>query len=448
MGHNITDLKLQYYPTDSRICDFFTFLHFDMKHIDNINDSNSWKRTEEVYKSLKNIKDYEEEMRSQGLNDWPNYGTYKFQKDVIENRINHKDFSISNTSMKYNPKVSPHQKGILNLSIFDLFAGEGEWLINYKKYATGPIPYIKTFGIELSPERAETMQTKHIDFIVESAYEDVETPKEACSLLLFNPPYGNETSKERLTTNYLKDIVSREILIPNYSFVDFVIREDDFKDCMDILLGHFSIYEDTLYLAPLDEYNKFKQVVFTAEYKSHESILSKSKMQISKTLEVKNKLLKKISGLSEIDVTKISSITLSNCRSLKSNRFIEKMRNINLKNKNLDKNSISTDATWKWFKEFTDIEDNMNSKIVVPKELKKGELVNIMSSGFLNGQIENHVISGGTKQVEEQKSTLKQTINGNFVEQIESRKVNKSFLNVLLPNGVIKSLLNEEVGEE
>ena len=448
MSHNITSLKLQYYPTDSRICDFFTFLHFEIQNVDLVNKNNYWKGTDEIKLSMEKIKNYEEEMISQGLEDYPRYDTYMFQKDVIENRTNYQDFPIQHTSYRYNPSARSNQVGNYKISIFDLFAGEGEWLVNYQKFATGRIPHIKTFGIELSPERAETMKNKNIDFVVESAYEDVEVPKESCSLLLFNPPYGNESSKERLTKNYLMDIVNREILIPNYSFVDFVIRVEDFKDCLDILLNHFSIYEDTMYLAPQDEYNKFKQLVFTAQYKSHKSLLSKSKWQISQTLEDKKNIMEKTSNLLEINVTKISLHTVNVCRSLHTNRFIDKMSNLSLKNRNKEKVSVNGDAAWKWFEGLTTKEDTMSSNLIVPKELKKGELVNIMSSGFLNGQIENHVISGGTKQVIEEKSSLKQTNSGNFVEQIESRKVNKSFLNILLPDGTIKSLMNEEVGEE
>lgn len=447
MSHNITSLKLQYYPTDTRICDFFTFLHFEIINKDEENQRKLWTNTPVVIESNQKIKDYEKKMISKGEKGYPDYGTYIFQKDVIENGINHNEFSIDHKSSRYNT-TSSYNLVDMRISIFDVFAGEGEWLINYKKYTTHPLSSVKTFGIELSPERASKLKDNKINYVFESAYEDVEIPEESCSLLLFNPPYGNETAKERLTRNYLKDIVNRKILVEQNSFVDFVIREDDFKDCLDILLEHFHIYEDTLFLAPQDEYNKFKQIVFVAKYKKHKPYTMNTKRDIAEKLKKKEEFLNMIPSLSEINVTKVSRYTKSLIKYLTTTRIVEKMQNLNLKNSNLEKISAKKDAAWKWFEGLTNNEDNMKTKITVPKELKKGELVNIMSSGFLNGQIENHIISGGTQQVLEESRTLKQNSKGDLVEQLEVRKINKSFLNVLLPDGSIKSLLNEEEAGE
>jgi malonyl CoA-acyl carrier protein transacylase len=83
--------------------------------------------------------------------------------------------------------------------------------------------------------------------------------------------------------------------------------------------------------------------------------------------------------------------------------------------------------------------------ITLPKEPKKGEIVNLISSGMLNQQVDNHVVSGGTKQVEETIKSIQLDSEGKEREVIEVRRTNIPFFNVLLADGSIKKLLNKEV---
>ena len=234
MGYNFSNLKLQYYPTDSRICEFFTYLHFPIIHKDESDFKNySWMKNDIYYQAEKNIKEYEDMMKAKSeykfKKDWfkiPSYTTYKFQKDIIENQLSNTQDYKSNWEY-----VSGK-----NISVNDYFCGEGEWLVSANKYYEQYRNPIRTLGIELEQNRANISKQNGVNYIYNSAFEDVTLPTESASLLLFNPPYFNESKDERATKKYLLEILKKQVLIKGESFVDFVIREDDFRDCLDILL--------------------------------------------------------------------------------------------------------------------------------------------------------------------------------------------------------------------
>lgn len=437
MGYNIAQLKLQYYPTDPRICNYFTYLHFPLTHefereyIDYGYMKNEIEnKMEEYYDYMKTLPEYKFKK------DWykiPSYSTYYFQKDVIENQINMNKF-----------KVRPSYKSDTQISVNDYFCGEGEWLINHSKYL--PSQYsILTLGIELEEQRADTSKSNGVDYVYNSAYEDVLLPPNSVSILCFNPPYFNESSTERATKRYLQQIVDNKTLIECRSFVDFVIREDDFIDCLDLLLDHFSITDETIAKAPSDEFSKYKQIVFTAKFKKYYKSPLDTKYLINDRQNQKQKYIGILKNVQEINVCNVLPDTLSTCRDLTYIKFNKMMESVKLLNNNKNKISNKRDLAWNWFKELTETKLENNTKLIMPKEPKQGEIINIISSGFINSQIDNHVISGGTKQIEETIKSIHIDDNGKEHEQIEVRKINKPFLNVLLPDGSIKKLLNKEV---
>lgn len=446
MGYNISQLKAQYYRTHDAISNYFTFLHFYIQHEDTVNLTKYYD-SEIKDQSLLNIKQYEEYMKNNVYKlkkDWykiPKYDTYKFQKDVIKNGINIDKYTIDNSYANYTS---------VKTSIFDLWAGEGLWLNNIKKYYNhkeynNDIYSIKTLGIELVKERANKLKENQTDYFYNSASEDVKLPPNSCSLLLFNPPYFNESNELRATKKYLLDIIDSKILCENTSMVDFVIREDDFRDCLDLLLDHFSIVKDTIAKAPSDEFSKFKQVVFTARFKYYKALPLNTNYDIVKRQREKQEYIDILDNIKEINLNNISDLTFQTTRALYMCDFDKMIESIQLQNNNSNKISNNNNMVWNWFKELTDTNTKSFTNITVPKELKKGEIVNIISSGFINGQINNHVISGGTKQVEETIKSIQLDSNGKERETIEVRRINKPFLNVLLPNGKIKKLLNKDV---
>lgn len=437
MGYNISQLKLQYYPTDRRICDYFTYLHLP---IYNVLESEY-----NAYKHMKNnrtieLNEYYDSMKAlpqfKFKKDWfkiPTYSTYHFQKDVIEN--NNPDYN----SFKFKRDYYSNE-----ISINDYFCGQGEWLINYKKYESVTYP-IKTLGIELEEQRADISKANGINYIFNSAYEDVELPSNSVSILCFNPPYFNESNTERATKRYLQEIIDNKTLIECSSWIDFVIREDDFIDCLDILLDHFVIESQTIAKAPSDEFSKFKQIVFTAKFNKYWKPSLDTKYLINYRQNEKQKYINILQDVKEIDVTNISQEVLNHCRELTYIKFDEMIKLIQVKNNSKNKISNNKDLAWNWFKELTQTNLETKTTLTMPKEPKQGEIINIISSGFINGQIDNHVISGGTRQVEETIKSLQMNDKGQEHEVIEVRRINKPFLNVLLPNGSIKKLLNKDV---
>ena len=445
MGYNISQLKLQYYPTDARICEFFTYLHHTISSKDeDAYFAYSYNKASKIYlDSEKIINSYTDMMKQlpqyKFKKDWfkiPSYSTYRFQKDIIENQI---------TDITRFDALSSYRSDGKRISVFDPFCGEGEWLINSNKYFEQYRLPIKTLGIELEQNRAKVSKENKVDYVYNSAFEDVLLPKDSVSILLFNPPYFNESKDERATKKYLSEILKKEVLIKGKSFVDFVIREDDFRDCLDLLLDHFAIIQDTIFKAPSDEFSKFKQIVFTARFCDYRKPNLDTRWlqedRISKAQDITNM----INNAEEINLMKVSKETLTNCRDLCYLDFDKKVKSIELKNNNECKISNKNNLAWRWFKELTDINTDSMGDITLPKEPKKGEIVNLISSGMLNQQVDNHVVSGGTRQIEETIKSIQLDSEGKEREVIEIRRVNHPFFNVLLPTGIIKKLLNKEV---
>jgi len=442
---DISKLKLQYYPTDARICEFFAYLHFNITHKyeDDIKNYSYYKTNEVYLNAERNQKEYYDMMKAMPQykfkKDWfkiPEYSTYRFQKDIIENQLTDiKDFKANSNYISDGKRIS----------VNDYFCGEGTWLVTSSKYYEPYRNPIKTLGIELEQNRAKVTKENKVDYVYNSAFEDVILPKESVSLLCFNPPYFNESKDERATKKYLSEILKKEVLIKGKSFVDFVIREDDFRDCLELLLDHFAIIQDTIFKAPSDEFSKFKQIVFTARFSDYRKPNLDTKWlqedRISKAQDITNM----INNAEEINLMNVSKESLQNCRDLGYLDFDKKVQSIELKNNNECKISNKNNLAWRWFKDLTDINTDSMGDITLPKEPKKGEIVNLISSGMLNQQVDNHVVSGGTKQVEETIKSIQLDSEGKEREVIEVRRTNIPFFNVLLADGSIKKLLNKEV---
>lgn len=453
MGHMQSVLKAEYYPTDKRICNYFAILHLPIEHkhkdlyrgYKNLNSS-----CEDVIEAKREIEEYEKYMKTNVYKfkkDWykiPSYSIYKFQKDIIEGNKN------LNDEYEYDPYFLKASWGLSKpddvLSIADLFAGKGEWLTTYGSYSKHPYyPLVSTLGIELVKERAECLKKNGINYCFNSAYEDMDFgSKGLFSLFLFNPPYST-INGERTTKYYLKDIIEKEILIECNSFVDFVIREDDFIDCLDLLLDHFSIVEETLFKAPSDEYGKYKQVVFTARYKRKSKRKLDTRFLVQDRQKLKESTIKRLDNLEEIDITKIPKDKLGICRRLTPLHFDKQMESLKMKSNNAKKISNKNDMTWRWFEELTKIDTETIGNLILPKPPKDGEIINIISSGLLNEQVDNHVVVGGIEQKTETFKAVVTDSNGKGSERIEVRKINKPFFNVLLPNGDIKKLMNKSI---
>jgi len=107
------------------------------------------------------------------------------------------------------------------------------------------------------------------------------------------------------------------------------------------------------------------------------------------------------------------------------------------------------DSIWKWVKGITELKDLGEEKLVVPKQLKTGEISNLLAAGKINGEIslENgtgrHVAIGGTKSIEKKEVTSYKDDNGDKITETKVIRMSLPYLNILCSeNGklVIKEL--------
>jgi hypothetical protein len=110
------------------------------------------------------------------------------------------------------------------------------------------------------------------------------------------------------------------------------------------------------------------------------------------------------------------------------------------------------DNAWKWIKDITELKDLGQEKLTLPKELKIGEIANVLSSGYINGTIslENnkakHVVIGGTRKVTKEESKTYKGEDGKKVTETTIVKMSKPYLNVLC--SIDGMLQIKELGED
>lgn len=299
-----------------------------------------------------------------------------------------------------------------NITVADLFAGEGNWLFTFKSF----IPTCNTITLVANEIEFNRFNKIQADFKYNLAFEDLELPKYSISLMLFNPPYGS-TNNVRNVKYYLQEIIDKKLLSHTGKLIG-VIRKDDFLDSLDILCQYFDINNKCVYKVNAEEYSKYKQFVFIAKLKKYPYDLKS--IHYTQLYQAEYTSLQRIINSDpEFDFSMYSnyrtfiwdypSCDFSN---LTSNLMDSKKYNyISSNNKN-----------WKWIKEFTEIKDSSLQKLTIPLNPKTETLANIIASGYINGQVDNHIVVGGTKIVEETEV---------LDDKIKSVRLSKPYLNIL-----------------
>lgn len=102
--------------------------------------------------------------------------------------------------------------------------------------------------------------------------------------------------------------------------------------------------------------------------------------------------------------------------------------------------SDTSDKAWKSFKELTTIGTNTNSKLVMPKAPKQGELSLVIAAGYINGEMSlgngegKHVVIGGVEHLKGAEDTISFSKSGHAFESTVVTKSSKPFLNILINN--------------
>ena len=433
-------LKAQYYPTDLRIVNFLNYIHFPLKH----KNTHDWDYKEKYLNPY--IKGMRSKTEFKFKKDWykiPDYNTYYFQKALNENNIQY----LYDNFEYFNHFYS----NCLPAVILDPMCGKAEWLTSHKKFRGINDTY--TIGIELVKERADECKKNKVSLLYNDAYENIEFPEESISILYFNPPYDSikldDGKNERLTQYYLKDILDKNILA-HEGYVDLVIREDDFIDCLDFLFEHFQLDTELIFKAPQDEYNKFKQIIVIAKKRTIPiSKIATTEYSIKQALNNKLSLSEYVKNAPVMDLTKISINKLIELReNISSIDIDKKLKLFKQKKESLDMCSNSSDMVWNWFKGKTTAKENQLENLTVALPLKTGEMSNMLASGMLNGLVakgtkKNHIVVGGVEQTQGIKTAISYDGNDNKTEIKYIQKINKPYLNILTAEGKIIKLINK-----
>jgi len=121
---------------------------------------------------------------------------------------------------------------------------------------------------------------------------------------------------------------------------------------------------------------------------------------------------------------------------------------VNQSKKYLSKN----DNVLKWIKDLTMLKEDNQQKLTLPKEPKVGELSLIISSGYINGNLDlngkaNHVVIGGVKPMIKQETKQLTDDKGEKYTETKTIKYTEPYLNLLINNNgklQIKELGSDE----
>jgi len=317
--------------------------------------------------------------------------------------------------------------------IADLFSGKGDWLYAFKKYfVSDKSPML--IGCEIEEGRYKEMKKK-ADFHYHAAFEEIDLPKEFCSLMLFNPPYG-ESNGERNVKRYLNMIIEKQYISRSKLYqgqMIAVIRKDDLTECLPIILSHFEIHG--MYKVNDNEYEKYKQyVVYMSTRKNPlssknvgDNINLKSSIQNwLSTIEreplfsigCRNYLRKSMSGyFPEINVRKI----ITNYKVLK-----DKEKYI----------SNPNDKAWSWIKDKSYNEELGLKQLVMPRQPKASEIANIIASGYINSEISEdglpkHIAIGGVHTLTKQEESRYNNDDGESIVETKTIRQSIPYLNIM-----------------
>ena len=178
------------------------------------------------------------------------------------------------------------------LRLLDPCAGRGEALAALGKHLDG-----ETYGIELSPQRAEAAKLV-LNHVLNAAFEAAILTDDTFSLALLNPPYDGESMTgggQRMEYTFLKPTTR---VLTNKGVLIYIIPE---KRVSEDIARHLAGWYDNLrcFRFPAEEYEAFKQVVIfgrkrgykTPSKKEVDSILAWSQGKVitgyeEKTIEI------------------------------------------------------------------------------------------------------------------------------------------------------------------
>ena len=431
MGSNLmSDSKLQYYPTQLKEC--FKMLPM----IGNV------QLPRHRHSELKNYLggDIYDRLIEEYENDKIRCGSNIFLYNYL---VDKEDYSAIKEFFTYKISSSEENKTFV---ITDYFAGEGKWLELIKFIKTDPYyneDSIYLLANELEQNRYNTIKESGvIDEYYNGSFENLSLPKYHASLTLFNPPYGMDTSSRiRNARRYLQMLIDKDYLYKdiksesNNGVIIAVLRKDDILDCLDLLVKYFNISTNTIYKVNDEEYQKYKQFVIYGKIRNT-PLDDNNISDINKSIKEIEELKNIINGMQELNLYQYNYNYT--CR-LTPVKYEEIKRNFKYVKNKSNTISKSTNSTWKWIKDITELKDISQESLTLPRSPKLGEMSLIISSGYINGNINldgkaNHVVIGGVKNLTKEETSCKKDKDGNDYIEKTVTKYTRPYLNLLINN--------------
>lgn len=425
MGNNlIGQSKLQYFPTQ----DIETYKMFKYFMIIDFKSSYTFKY--EIKDKILTPQEYEK-ISVRTLDGEYYTLPYSFYDWCIDND----KFEYLDKYLTFRLNVDFNGDNNNNITVADLFAGEGKWLETFKNFiAYNNEEKVKLIGNEIEENRYNTMKECNIiDECYYGSFEELKIPKKSISLMLYNPPY-NETNGVRNCKHYLNMILDRELIYINDNDTSrktgdiiMVIREDDFLDSLELIIKNFEIR--VAYKVNSDEFSKWKQWVIFASLR-YVKLNDGSNYVTMSIQESINKFKNIISDGRPYNQSAVFSLTAFNYKQVKENfEVVNDLKNNNTVSK--------ADNVFKWIKDVTEVKDMSVEKLLVPKPLKQGEIANLISAGYINGELSlndgtgRHIAVGGTKNMTKTEIRQEKNDKGEKIIITEELRFTQPYLNIL-----------------
>lgn len=348
------------------------------------------------------------------------------------------DYIKEYLTIKYSSSVKDDNK---TFTFCDPFAGEANWLETIKTFI--PIQNsntkIKLIANELEENRYNTIKEKgNVDEVYNEAFEDWQYhfPKRSVSLIFYNPPY-NESNGERNCKRYLQMILNRELIYKNRNNCDretgsmiMVIREDDVLDCVDLIVKNFEIKQ--MYRVESDEFNKYKQWVLYCDLR-YITLDDKNTYEAMSIKELIDKVNETIKSQKEFDIKIYSRYLKLNYKPVNYEQLKENFTYVNDAKRYIS----NFDNAWKSIKDISEVKDMGVEKLIIPKELKQGELSNLIASGYINSELSlsngtgKHIVIGGTKNMVRTETRKEKDDKGESITVTEEIRYTEPYINIL-----------------
>ena len=407
-----SDSKLQFYPTAK-----YETLRA-MNVLGGLNEIGGSSRSKEYM----NITDYEAIRKV-----WYDGRNLKFPNLLLEFLLDKRDFNLIETVLESN---------LSNIVVADLFAGEGEWLKDFKRLSSDPgKKNVTLIGNELEEGRYDKLSSDGlVDYVYNGTFEELQIPKKLINIMLFNPPYGI-TNGERNVRRYFRMILERDLLT-NDAYVIVAAKAEDILNCSDLIVRYFDTSKAISYKTHPEEFEKFKQQMLFLKVRNKPLDLEKTNELIEYKAH-KETFENYIVGEFEFDTAYYECFNWLEFKKIDIKKSFDNFEYIR---KGENKLSNRKSKAMRWVIDETRITDLAEEVMNIPKSLKSGELANVIASGKINGSISlndgigSHIACGGVKDLIEQRNLSIQNKKGEMEDKKETILKSEPYLNILISN--------------